>query len=318
MSPEQAAGSPVDLRTDIYALGVILYEMASGRVPFDADNFMGILTQHMYKSPVPIRALVPPQDVPPGLEAIILKALSKKPEQRYQSMDELTQDLDKLTRGGVPEAVPEMMSRSGGFNVPADFFRERGMPEPVPGAPLPGLQKTHWARWGLVAVAAIAVIGLVVFIVPRSSLSTNRPSDVAPALTAAHAPATATTPPAPVEAKAVEAKHVLFGAEPIDAHLFVGDQDLGAAPRNVDVPIGETRTVEVRRDGYKTESRTIDGSQARISVKLTKLTGARPAPPRPVAQPSKQPEPARPAAAPAPAPAAAPLGGGDIVNPWGR
>ena len=132
MSPEQAAGIPVDQRTDVYSLGVILYEMASGRVPFDADNFMGILTQHMYKSPPSMMALVPPPgDVPPGLDAIVLKCLSKKPEARYASMAALVDDFERLEAGQVPLAVGEMMGRSGGFNVPADYFRSTGMPTPL-------------------------------------------------------------------------------------------------------------------------------------------------------------------------------------------
>src|SRR5450755_3239484 len=160
MSPEQAAGSPVDHRGDIYSFGVILYELASGRVPFDADNFMGILTQHMYKAPVPIRALVPaPQEVPPGLEAIVLKCLSKRPEHRYQSMGELIVEFDKLAAGGVPDAVPEMMSRSGGFNVPVDYFKKAQMPAPIPASPsqAPGAGGSRWPLYGGIAGVLAAI-----------------------------------------------------------------------------------------------------------------------------------------------------------------
>lgn len=303
MSPEQAAGSTVDSRTDIYALGVILYEMASGQVPFDADNYMGILTQHMYKAPVPIRALVPSRDVPPGLEAIILKCLSKKPEQRYQTMEELAADLDRVTQGLVPEAVSEMMARSGGFNVPADFFKERGMPGPLPATPQ-GQKRTPWGMWAGIA-GILAAVGIVVAIFAQSSNGTASSPSSPPAQPVAEPlsppkPAPTPVPEAPPQPKLVK---VLFATEPLDAHVFRGTDDLGQPPLTIDVVGDQPVEVEVRREGYETRKLVIDGSEERVTIKLEKAKAVVPA-----KAPRRR----------APTKSKSSLGTSEIVNPWGR
>jgi serine/threonine-protein kinase len=305
MSPEQAAGQPEDHRGDIYSFGVILYEMASGRVPFDADNFMGILTQHMYKAPVPIRALVPqPQEVPPGLEAIVLKCLSKRPDHRYQSMEELIADLDKLKAGNVPDAVPEMMSRSGGFNVPADYFAKPHMPEPVPAAPSGQHRKSQWPLVaGLAGVAAaVAIVGAIF------AQSSQGRAEVEPVASTLPAPAAAAPTPPP-ESLTIS-KQVALAVTPPEAHVFHGEKDLGTSPVVLEVEEGKTTTLTVRAEGYKDLEMVLDGSKARESVRLEPLPKAGGYTPRP--QPKRAPEPkadAKPKKKPG-------IGGGEIVNPW--
>ncbi|MFT3922002.1 MAG: serine/threonine-protein kinase [Myxococcales bacterium] len=93
MSPEQASGKKLDHRVDVYAMGVIMYELLTGRVPFVGDTFMGILTQHMFEQPQPLKVQNPNCNVPPDLERIVFKALAKDADQRYQNMEELIVDL---------------------------------------------------------------------------------------------------------------------------------------------------------------------------------------------------------------------------------
>jgi predicted ATPase len=103
VAPEQALGRPANAQADLYSLGVVLYELATGRVPFAAGDPLAIIAQHIHEAPTPPRSLQP--DLPPGVEALILKLLAKEPADRYASAQETAQALKELARARKTEAA---------------------------------------------------------------------------------------------------------------------------------------------------------------------------------------------------------------------
>jgi DNA-binding NarL/FixJ family response regulator len=94
LSPEQAQGLPLDHRTDIYSLGIVLYELATGQLPFNADDIAALLLQQVKQMPPPPRLIVP--ELPLMLETVILKALEKNPVRRFQSCKALAGALESV------------------------------------------------------------------------------------------------------------------------------------------------------------------------------------------------------------------------------
>ncbi|MFO0556539.1 MAG: protein kinase [Polyangiales bacterium] len=109
MSPEQAAGErDIDARTDVYATGILLYEMVTGQLPFEADNLMAILAAHMYQPPIRPRTIpAAAKNVDAALESVLMKALAKDRAVRYQSMAEFSAELERIENGLEPLALDD-------------------------------------------------------------------------------------------------------------------------------------------------------------------------------------------------------------------
>lgn len=133
-SPEQARGGYTDYKTDIYSLGVVLYEMVTGRLPFDGDSAIAIAMQHIEKEPIPPTELNP--DIPQSLENVIRKAMSKEQAMRYDSVTEMMQDLKKVYTGstvdfdeqamnGATVITPRVTGYHGG-EIPEELMGKKG------------------------------------------------------------------------------------------------------------------------------------------------------------------------------------------------
>ncbi len=144
MAPEQIRGQEVDGRTDLYALGIVLYQLVTGRAPFSGPDEFAVMTAQVTEPPVPPSRLV--DSVPPWLEAAVLKALSKAPGDRFQTATEFRRTLAAGLRTLAPsESMADLPGAAEGVSVapatPPPSTPAPGIPAPstpAPGAPVPG------------------------------------------------------------------------------------------------------------------------------------------------------------------------------------
>jgi eukaryotic-like serine/threonine-protein kinase len=164
LSPEQARGEKVDARSDVYSLGCVLYEILTGEPPFTGDSPVAVAYQHVREDPVP-----PSQrhgDIGPELDAVVLKALAKNPDNRYQTAAEMRADLVRVHSGEAPEAPKVFTDAERTSLLSSNPARERTEPIDPVGRPEPAyLDKEERGvsvgRW-LIAVAVLAVLTVVV------------------------------------------------------------------------------------------------------------------------------------------------------------
>lgn len=127
-SPEQARGGYIDAKTDIYSLGVLMYEMVTGRLPFEGDTAVAVAMQHIEKEPASPKAINP--DIPQSLENVILRAMSKEQSMRYDTATKMMIDLKKVYLG-TPVAFDRQLADGETMKVPKITPPEHVIPDEI-------------------------------------------------------------------------------------------------------------------------------------------------------------------------------------------
>jgi len=302
MSPEQAAGQSVDHRADIYALGVMMYEMFTGQLPFDAETFMGVLTMHMYEAP-PLPSQISPEVAERigDLEGVVLRALSKKPELRYQSMAELCDDMKLAHSGGrrsaglaqtlfpatslaptLPPPPDEVIEPTPSFSeafdsAAADLMSDTGGQLETTLVP----QSPARMRWVAAAGAAVVVCGLLVMLIGGGDDADDAVNPGAIANT--HTEANVVAPSAPIDTPPTtkdqapaadvvpEKKTIEISSSPTEAQVFHDGALLGSTPLTLPAPADGHLDVQVTSEGHVPALlRLTPTSPARIVASLAK------------------------------------------------
>ena len=165
LSPEQARGESVDARSDVYSLGCVLYEILTGEPPFTGDSPVAVAYQHVREDPVPPSKRH--EGISADLDAVVLKALAKNPENRYQTAAEMRADLVRVHNGETPEAPKVFTDAERSSFLSSTAAGQGPRTDPLPRQRLddtdPDRAGGSIARW-VVAVAVLAVLTIVVVI----------------------------------------------------------------------------------------------------------------------------------------------------------
>jgi serine/threonine-protein kinase len=280
MAPEQVQNADVDARTDVYALGIVLYEMITGEVPFDGRTTMQLLAAHVM-NPVPAMRRSDGKPVPPAVEALVLRCLEKDPARRFASMEALRDGISDV----LAQLEPSMVLRQTPGTPDPDPMAVTFASSPTLAPPLRASPRAagRAPRWPWVLIGLSLGLAVFLFLLPAPS------PQVAPAPAA---------PVAPALPAAAQPTVVQLVTSPAGAQVREGEALLGQTPMSLTVPSeGDIRYLNVRREGYEAVTvEILPGlSSGLMELRLDPVAPARAAPPpRPAARPASKPARAAP------------------------
>jgi hypothetical protein len=298
MAPEVIRQQPIDGRTDMYALGVMLYQMLCGVVPFDRPAAMDILLAHLQEPPRPFREVNPKNAVPPALERVVMRCLDKQPERRYADMqqliDTLRQVANELGLGGEPtltgvsvrpDAAPSGL-RNRASEAPAPRVAAQDLQGPRPSRVSAGPPRAALMVLAGSAVLAAVILGIALWRAGANAKSTVPPAPVASPVAAAPVAPVNSEPALDMVISAEEADHtptvrIDVSSDPPGAQVFVRGKHMGTTPASFDwtdpqARVGGTMLMVLRREGYNNQTirRTIDGRPIKLAATLERAPAA--------------------------------------------